>query len=122
MILGRLEGMGFSAENISFGMGSGLLHKINRDTMSFTMRTSAIEDHQGRWRPVVRRPGNPQEKVPMAGRVAAIADGLDIMTLPLEDLGGRPNLLRTVWQDGELLVDWSLDEIRARASAASQAR
>lgn len=122
MILGRLEGMGFSSENISFGMGSGLLHKINRDTMSFTMRTSAVQDDKGQWRPVVRRPSNPQQKVSMAGRVAAIADGYDIMPIQLEDLGNRPNLLQPVWQDGELLVDWSLDEIRARATAASLPR
>ena len=38
------------------------------------------------------------------------------------DLGSRENLLRPVWQDGELLVDWSLDEIRDRATAASQPR
>lgn len=122
MILGRLEGMGFSAENISFGMGSGLLHKINRDTMSFTMRTSAVQDADGQWRAVVRRPANPQEKIPMAGRMAAIADGYDIATVPLDDLGPRQNLLQPVWQDGQLLVDWSLDEIRARATAASLPR
>ncbi|MFN3507682.1 MAG: nicotinate phosphoribosyltransferase [Allorhizobium sp.] len=122
MILGRLEGMGFSAENISFGMGSGLLHKINRDTMSFTMRTSAVQDAEGQWRPLVRRPANPQEKPPMAGRVAAIADGYDIVTVPMEELGGRPNLLQTVWQNGELLVESSLEEIRARATAASLPR
>ena len=58
----------------------------------------------------------------MAGRVAAIADGYDIVTVPLEDLGSRENLLRPVWQDGELLVDWSLDEIRDKATAASQPR
>jgi nicotinamide phosphoribosyltransferase len=58
----------------------------------------------------------------MAGRVAAIADGHDIMPIPLEDLGARPNLLVPVWQNGELLVDWSLDEIRARATAASLPR
>ncbi|MBU2327237.1 MAG: nicotinate phosphoribosyltransferase [Alphaproteobacteria bacterium] len=122
MILGRLEGMGFSAENISFGMGSGLLHKINRDTLSFTMRTSAVQDGNEQWRPVVRRPSNPQERIAMAGLVAAIADGHDIMPVPLEDLGARPNLMATVWQDGELLVDSSLDEIRARATAASLPR
>ena len=122
MILERLEGMGFSAENISFGMGSGLLHKINRDTMSFTMRTSAVQDDTGQWRPIARRPSNPQEKAPMAGRMAAIADGYDIVAIALQDLGNRTNLLQPVWQDGQLMVDWSLDEIRARATAASLPR
>jgi nicotinamide phosphoribosyltransferase len=121
MILGRLEGMGFSAENISFGMGSGLLHKINRDTLSFTMRQSAVQNAAGEWRETGRRSPHPQDKPPMAGRVAAIADGTDIVAVPLAELGRRPNLLQPVWENGRLLKEWSFDEIRARASAASSA-
>jgi nicotinamide phosphoribosyltransferase len=119
MILGRLEGMGFSAENISFGMGSGLLHKINRDTLSFTMRASAVQNAAGAWRDIGRRSTNPQEKQGMTGRVAAIADGTDIVAVPMADLGARQNLLQPVWENGRLLKDWSFDEIRAQAGAAS---
>ncbi len=119
MILGRLEGMGFSAENISFGMGSGLLHKINRDTLSFTMRQSAVQSGAGEWRDIGRRSPHPQDKAPMAGRVAAIADGTDIVAIPLGELGSRENLLQPIWENGRLLKEWSFDEVRARASAAS---
>ena len=33
---------GYSADNIAFGMGGGLLQHVNRDTMKFAMKCSAI--------------------------------------------------------------------------------
>ncbi|UJW75548.1 nicotinate phosphoribosyltransferase [Rhizobium sp. SL42] len=122
MILGRLEGMGFSAENISFGMGSALLHKVNRDTLSFTMRASALKDDRGVWRDIGRRPTNPQEKAPMSGRLAVITDGTDIVNIPLAELGSRENILHPVWENGTLVRDWSFDEIRQRAAEAIDPR
>ncbi|CAH0338919.1 nicotinate phosphoribosyltransferase [Rhizobium sp. CECT 9324] len=122
MILGRLEGMGFSAENISFGMGSALLHKINRDTLSFTMRASALHDDKGVWRDIGRRPTNPQEKPPMAGRLAVITEGTDIVSVPLTELGRRDNILQPVWENGALLRDWMFDDVRKRAAEATPSR
>jgi nicotinic acid phosphoribosyltransferase len=34
---------GYSASNVAFGMGSGLLQKLNRDTMSFATKLCYIE-------------------------------------------------------------------------------
>ena len=116
MILGRMEGMGFSAENIRFGMGSGLLQKINRNTLSFTMRASALLDETGNWREIGRRSPDIRDRPPAAGRRAVVRDGKDLVGIHLEELGGQENMLKPVWQDGELLRDWSLEEIRATAS------
>ncbi len=118
MILGRLEGMGFSSENISFGMGSSLLQKVSRDTLSFTMRASALQDEGGVWRDIGRRPGNPQEKPPTLGRQAVVQEEGDIFAVPLGELGQRPNLLQPVWENGKLLRDLAFDEIRELAAAA----
>lgn len=118
MILGRLEGMGFSAENISFGMGTTLLQKVSRDTYSFTMKGSAVEDANGKWRDISRRPASLRERLPSAGRQAVIQDGRDILGIPLQDLGARHNLLQPVFENGRLLKDWSFEEIRERIKAA----
>ncbi|MHB0951384.1 MAG: nicotinate phosphoribosyltransferase [Allorhizobium sp.] len=117
MILGRLEGMGFSAENISFGMGSALLHKVNRDTFSFTMRASAREDEHGNWHDVSRLPASLGEKLPTSGRRAVVAEDGDTVVIRLDETGGRASLLQPVWENGRLLKDWSFDEIRRRAEA-----
>ena len=57
----------YSAQNIAFGMGGGLLQKVNRDTMSFATKLSLVDD-----RPILKAPapkkvdssktGNPSEK------------------------------------------------------------
>lgn len=119
MILGRLEGMGFSAENISFGMGSSLLQKVSRDTYSFTMKGSALQDGDGKWRDISRRPASLREKLPAPGRQAVVQDGLDILGVPLGELAGRPNLMQPVFENGTLIKEWGFEEIRSRIRAAA---
>lgn len=48
-ILEALKGIGYSADNIAFGMGGGLLQKCNRDTFGFAMKCSAARIN-GEWR------------------------------------------------------------------------
>ena len=45
----------FSAENIAFGMGGGLLQQVNRDTMQFAMKCSAMKIGDA-WRDVFKSP------------------------------------------------------------------
>lgn len=50
---------GFSAKNLVFGMGGGLLQKVNRDTMKAAVKASAIM-HDGVWHDVYKEtPGKP---------------------------------------------------------------
>jgi nicotinamide phosphoribosyltransferase len=55
VILAAVKADGFSTENLAFGMGAGLLQKVNRDTLSFAMKTSAIRI-AGEWRDVYKQP------------------------------------------------------------------
>jgi Nicotinic acid phosphoribosyltransferase len=114
MVLGRLEGMGFAAENISFGMGSSLIQKVSRDSLSFTMRCSAYQDDTGVWHDMSRRSMPLRESTAKAGRRAVIREDGDVFDIPLEELGRRQNLLQPVWENGKLLSEWSLAEIKAR--------
>ena len=114
-ILGRLEAFGFSAENIAFGMGGGLLQKVNRDTYSFAMKTNARLDDAGRWHDVFKRPATMNVKASKAGRQAVVSGLSGLEAARLDELKGRRNHLEPVWNDGELLRDWSFAEIRERA-------
>ena len=115
MILGRLEGMGFSAENIAFGIGASLLQKVSRDTCSFTMQASARRDEAGQWHDMSRRPPGAIGHRVKAGRRAVVIEDGDIFDVPEVELGGRANLLQPVWENGKLLRDWTFDEVRERA-------
>jgi len=114
---------GWSAENVTVGMGGGLLQKINRDTMRFAMKASAIEI-DGIWYDVYKDPKTDPGKRSKRGRLALINNGTlwndygtktGIQTILEDQLAGRENLLRTVYRDSVLLIDESLATIRARA-------
>lgn len=116
LILSRLEAFGFSAENIAFGMGAGLLQKVNRDTYSFAMKANARQDAAGAWHDVYKRPATMNLKASKAGRQAVVEGAGGLEAARIDQLANRQNLLQPVWRDGELLREWSFDEVRARAA------
>ena len=118
IILGRLEDKGWSAENIAFGMGAGLLQKVNRDTLRFAMKANARLDDDGVWHGINKNPKTDPGKASKRYRQAVVRENGTLLAVPLKDIGERENLLKPVWQDGELLVDWTLSEIRERAASS----
>jgi len=119
VILGRLEDKGWSAENIAFGMGAGLLQKVNRDTLRFAMKANArLDDDDGAWHGINKNPKTDPGKASKRYRQAVVRENDTLLAVPLKDIGDRENLLQPVWQDGELLVDWTLSEIRERAASS----
>jgi nicotinamide phosphoribosyltransferase len=113
-ILDTLLDNEISAENVTFGMGGALLQMLNRDTLRFAMKANAIK-MRGAWMDVYKAPATDPSKRSQAGRLAVVQSGHGWKTLRVEDLAQRDNLLKSVWRDGQLLVDWSLDEVRHRA-------
>lgn len=116
LILGRLEAFGFSAENIAFGMGAGLLQRVNRDTYSFAMKANARQDAAGNWHDVHKRPATMNLKASKAGRQAVVEGYIGLEAARADQLAGRSNLLQPVWRDGRLLADWTFEAVRARAA------
>ncbi|GAA5524557.1 hypothetical protein Maes01_01114 [Microbulbifer aestuariivivens] len=124
-ILQALKERRISAENITFGMGGELLQKVDRDTLSFAMKASAI-CIDGHWHDVWKDPVTGPEKKSKRGRLALVADpAAGMRTVRLESLGSSSqglsshamghNLLRPVYRNGQLLLDTSFDEVRAQA-------
>lgn len=116
-VLGRLEAFGYSAENIIFALGSGLLQKVNRDSYSFTMKANARLDNKGYWHDVEKKPATMNVKASKPGRQAVVMGPTGLQAARIDELGARENHLQPVWRDGTLLKDWSFAEIRARVRA-----
>lgn len=113
-ILEEMTRRGLSAENIAFGMGGELLQKVNRDTQKFAMKASAALVN-GEWRDVFKDPVTDAGKRSKRGRLALVRGaGGALETVREDELGGRENLLRPVYRNGDLLVDEKLADIRAR--------
>jgi nicotinamide phosphoribosyltransferase len=117
-ILARMEKEGWSAENVAFGMGAELLQSLNRDTLFFAYKASAVADRQGQWRDIWKQPKTDSKKTSKRGRQSVYRSGpgpLDLTTVKRELLGKHEDLLRPVFETGKLLVEEKFADIRAKA-------
>lgn len=106
---------GWSMDNWGYGMGGALLQQQNRDTMRFAIKCSAI-DRAGTWHNVNKNPKADLSKVSMGGRFCTVDCGSGIHTIESTEEQCYGNLLHTVFLDGELKRDFTLEEIRATAA------
>jgi len=113
----------WSADNIAFGMGGGLLQKVNRDTCKFAFKCSSVIV-DGKERDVWKDPITDPNKWSKRGRLALINHAQHgYMTLPVMELhseigdayAGMQDVLHPVYKNGQLLIDESLDVVRQRA-------
>ena len=65
---------GFSAQNVAYGMGGGLLQKHNRDTMAFATKLSHIIYADGSEKNVMKAPKTDASKVSLPGRIDVCYD------------------------------------------------
>lgn len=119
-ILQRLKTEGFSASNIAFGIGGSLLQKVNRDTLKFAYKCSAIVT-DGELRDVYKQPITDAGKNSKRGRLDLILDESsgEYKTVKLEtaeQISAENSQMRTVYENGKLLIDDNLEAIRKRAA------
>lgn len=126
-ILATLKINGYSADNIAFGMGGALLQQVNRDTLKFAMKCSAIRV-DGEWREVYKDPVTDPGKASKRGRmtVRRHRETGEYMTAALPSHAGWEDrviapgeawedAMETVWENGELKRKVTLAEVRTRA-------
>ena len=117
LCLSNLYHNGYSAENLAFGMGGGLLQQVNRDTMQFAMKCSAIEV-DGVWRDVFKDPVGDASKRSKRGRLELVRDR-DSYRTERCDTGydGRHAgaVLETVFENGMITRNTSFADVRNRA-------
>lgn len=82
-----------NVKRLVFGMGGGLLQKVNRDTLRWALKCSAVSEDGQEWKPIQKNPLD-QSKASKPGR---------------QDQG-----MVEVFRDGIIKQQWSLDEIRKR--------
>jgi nicotinamide phosphoribosyltransferase len=123
-ILFCMELAGFSADNVAFGQGGALLQQVNRDTMQWAMKCSAVGVREGEfleWRDVYKDPITDTGKRSKRGRVTLWESGGEYqssVTMPMgwTDKGMKWNhVLEEVYRDGEVKKTWTFDEVRANA-------
>lgn len=116
-IVDRAMLQGFSPENLVFGMGGGLLQKVNRDTQRFAFKSSA-QKRDGVWYDVYKKPLD-SSKASKRGKLKLLKIDGRFLTVPSD--GGETGLLRPVFENGELLTEQTFEEIRANAALSQLA-
>ena len=123
---------GYSADNFAFGMGGGLLQQLDRDTLKFAMKCSAIgileelpsdlgDSSRLVWRDVFKDPITDPGKASKKGRVGLWVSGGEYetsITKPTRwtDRGtGWEDALVTFYEDGDTPYEPTMDEVRSNS-------
>lgn len=114
----------YSPINCTFGMGGGLLQKVNRDSMKFATKLNYLEvDREGKKesRTVMKDPKTDPGKRSLPGELEVCSND-DGPTVYPKGAGGPDKLLRVVYNKSgmpgnvELVYDESFDVIRERVN------
>ncbi len=115
-VLESMSLAGWSADNVAFGSGGGLLQNVNRDTQKFAIKCSSIEI-EGEARDVIKDPVTDPGKRSKAGRLALVREDGTYKTIREEEAAARnlKNELVPVFKNGHLLREYTFADIRSRA-------
>lgn len=109
-ILEGMEKTGWSADNIAFGSGGGLLQRLNRDTQRFAFKCSSITVH-GQVKDVWKDPINAKGKASKAGRLMLVTDD-DHNFFTISPTDEVKDHLVEVFRDGKILKEYTFKEVR----------
>jgi nicotinamide phosphoribosyltransferase len=112
-ILRLLKDQRWSADNIAFGSGGGLLQKVDRDTSSYAFKCSAIRRNNV-WHDVFKDPVDGGKKS-KKGRLKLVGSNGHYSTVTKDSFPHAIDVLETVFENGELIREYSFDEIRNNA-------
>jgi len=101
---------GWSAGNIAFGSGGGLLQKHDRDTQKFAVKCSAIRK-ANKWYDVFKDPITDKGKTSKKGRLQLIKSDNGFESV--RENPANIDLLETVFENGVLIKELTHDEVKA---------
>jgi nicotinamide phosphoribosyltransferase len=114
-IINAIHAVGFSLDNVAFGMGGGLLQQVDRDTQQWAMKCSAVQVNN-LWRDVYKAPITSSAKRSKKGVLAVVKEGGVFKSIKKDDLTNdvQHNWLEPVFIDGHLLVEDDFSTIKNR--------
>ena len=117
-ILENITTAGFATDNIAFGMGGALLQKVDRDFFKFAMKC-CLAKINGKYVHVFKDPATDPGKRSKSGDLDLVKFGHGYQTIDRLasqfDTAPKSELI-PVYRNGEILKEWTLDEIRERVN------
>lgn len=118
-ILEELKEKGFASDNVVFGIGSYTFQYQTRDTLGFAMKATYVEV-DGEKRAIFKDPVTDNGSKKSARGLLCVVEGEDCRPTLVQDVTEeeeKTGLLRTVFLNGQLVVDDTLAQIRERLAA-----
>jgi len=117
-LLDLVISQGYSADCVIFGSGGALLQKVNRDTLSFAQKASAIL-FDGKWKGISKNPATDSGKKSKEGILTIVRSKITgELTTVRFDLGPVndefQDIMQLVYYKGDLYNETTLDEVRNR--------
>lgn len=114
-ILSVLWTQGWAAENVVFGMGGGLLQKVNRDTLRFAMKANEIVS-DGEVLDISKSPKGDASKASKAGAQSVLYDGDGLRVIKRnQNFRSDYDLLQPQFSNGGVVNETTFEEVRERA-------
>ncbi len=113
-ILSNMAVKGWSADNIAFGSGGGLLQQVNRDTQKFAFKCSSItinNEEKDVWKQPITDSGKNSKR----GRLRLLNEKFGWQTVRANEWREGTDQLIEVFRDGQILHYPLFNEIRERA-------
>jgi nicotinamide phosphoribosyltransferase len=112
--------MGYAAENMVFGSGGDIMQNVNRDTQRFAIKCSSITRPDGTEQDVFKNPITDPSKASKKGRITtyknSVTGGYSVERIGNQD-GDMIDALVTVFENGEMVREFTMDEIRENTRA-----
>lgn len=118
-ILDAVLRAGYSAENVAFGMGAGLLQKLNRDTCSYAMKLNQRIDENDNVHYVMKCPKTDMSKASYPGELSVYHNGATyVVDSAWNDTERFPvrNELKVIYDCGEFAKADTFNTIRNRVN------
>jgi nicotinamide phosphoribosyltransferase len=81
------------------------------------VKANSLQDANGDWRDVSKRPAADPTKGSKARRQAVIRENGTLVSVRLDDIDPAQDQLKSVWRNGELLIRHSFEQLRNRSEA-----
>lgn len=122
MVLGKVTRLlGYAADVVIFGSGGALLQKLNRDTLKFAQKASAIQYLDGTWRGIAKDPVTDNGKKSLEGVLTTVRSRMnnELMAARLDTgpLNSEfEDIMQLVYYKGRLFNETTLAEVRANVA------
>ena len=114
-ILETMKEHKWAASNIVFGMGGGLLQKVNRDTQRNAFKCSANSSDGITWNDIHKDPID-GSKTSKKGKLKLIKLNGEYKTVKIDEYPECENQLVTVFENGKITRHLNFEEVRSNLS------